>query len=451
MRRGWFFSVCLALNACVPIEATDNAPVIAEETASLPAMRTFAAASVPGPYVSNTDLARDFLDLSFALENGQRLDVFTRFEGPISVAVTGDAPASLLTDLGSLITRLQREARINILQVSGPANITIEAVQRREIRRILPSAACFVVPNVSSLREYRGARRSSRTDWTQLTERRRIAVFVPSDASPQEIRDCLHEELAQAIGPLNDLYRLTGSVFNDDDVHTVLTGYDMLILRIYYAPELRNGMSRNAVAARLPVILSRLNPGGGSGPSRLASDTPNEWRDAVQTALGPGTGAAGRKSAARKALSIATEEGWQDNRRAFSHFANGRILSRSDPDLARAHFEAAYQFYARLPGTELHRAFVATQLAAQAITEQDVARALSLIQPHIGTAQNSQNAALLSTLLLLQAEALDLMGQSEEAEAVRLDSLGWARYGFGPDWAVRAKVSEIGALNPQKG
>ena len=28
-------------------------------------------------------------------------------------------------------------------------------------------------------------------------------VFVPADASPQELRDCLHEELAQALGPLN--------------------------------------------------------------------------------------------------------------------------------------------------------------------------------------------------------------------------------------------------------
>jgi len=34
--------------------------------------------------------------------------------------------------------------------------------------------------------------------------------------SPQEVRDCLHEELAQALGPLNDLYRLPDSVFNDD-------------------------------------------------------------------------------------------------------------------------------------------------------------------------------------------------------------------------------------------
>jgi len=55
----------------------------------------------------------------------------------------------------------------------------------------------------------------------------------------------------------------------------------------------------------------------------------------------------------------------------------------------------------------------------------------------------------LSTLMLLQAEALDLTGQSAAAQAVRLDSLGWARYGFGSDSAVRARMREIAALSPR--
>ena len=36
----------------------------------------------------------------------------------------------------------------------------------------------------------------------------------------------------------------------------------------------------------------------------------------------------------------------------------------------------------------------------------------------------------------------------DEGADVRLDSLGWARYGFGSDWSVRAKLREISALNP---
>ena len=110
---------------------------------------------------------------------------------------------------------------------------------------------------------------------------------MPNDASPQEVRDCLHEELAQAIGPLNDLYRLPDSVFNDDNLHTVLTSFDMMMLKAYYSPELRSGMTRGQVSQALPLILNRINPAGNSRAAKIATRTPKAWTQAVQTALGP--------------------------------------------------------------------------------------------------------------------------------------------------------------------
>jgi len=136
--------------------------------------------------------------------------------------------------------------------------------------------------------------------------------------------------------------------------------------------------------------------------------------------------------------------------RAFAHYANGRILLSSDPKAAQQHFLAADRYYAATPGANLHRAYVATQLAAHAITQGEGDRALLLIGPHIDRAARNENAILLSTLLLLRAEALDLKGRTAEARTVRLDSLGWARYGFGPDWAVRAKLRAISSLSPLK-
>ena len=65
-------------------------------------------------------------------------------------------------------------------------------------------------------------------------------------------------------------------------------------------------------------------------------------------------------------------------------------------------------------------------------------------------ARRYENAALLASLLMLEAEALEITGRGDRAQAVRRDSMGWARYGFGPEWAVRAKLSEVAALNPAK-
>ncbi|MCK0148732.1 DUF2927 domain-containing protein [Marivita sp. S6314] len=448
MRR-LLLPIYLFLGACMPLSQSEPATRAAFVDNSLPPMKIF---SVPRPQpvqASNIDLARDFMDLAMGLESGRSLDVFTRFEGPITVRLIGDAQSSVPSDLNRLLHRLRTEAGIDITATTDKsANITINAVSRAEIQRFLPQAACFVVPNVSTLSEYRKMRRSNRVNWGRITDRTRLAIFLPNDSSPQEARDCLHEELAQALGPLNDLYRLPNSVFNDDNVHTVLTGYDMLVLRAYYHPALQNGMSRAQVMDRIPGILAQLNPAGENRPARRAARTPRPWIEAIQTALGPGASFSGRRAAASEALSIASAMGWQDHRRGFTHYAMGRILQSSDAIAAREHFLLADAYFAQSPQTDLHRAYVASQLAAFALTEDRPDEALRLTGLSIDLAARHENAALLSTLLMLRAEALDLSGRSSAGADVRLDSLGWARYGFGSDWSVRAKLREIGALNP---
>ncbi|MCB1328050.1 MAG: DUF2927 domain-containing protein, partial [Maritimibacter sp.] len=198
-------------------------------------MKAFASSRTDGPSRPNSEIAGDFLDLAFQLESGRTLPVLSRFEGPVTLALRGDAPGSMQADLDRLIGRLRSEAGIDIrVGTDGrPASINVEVIRKSELQRVVPNAACFVAPNVSSWAEYKRARYAERTDWTRLTTRTQMAVFLPGDVSPQEIRDCLHEEIAQALGPVNDLYRLPDSVFNDDNFHTVLTGFDMLILRAF--------------------------------------------------------------------------------------------------------------------------------------------------------------------------------------------------------------------------
>jgi hypothetical protein len=140
------------------------------------------------------------------MESGNDLTVLTRFAGPVTIRMIGAPPSTLSPDLTSLICRLWSEARIDIRPTNTEtANITIEAVSRSKIRQILPQAAGFVAPNVSSIAEYKKVRRSAQTNWSLMQTRTRVAIFLPNDASPQEVRDCLHEEVAQPLGLLNDL------------------------------------------------------------------------------------------------------------------------------------------------------------------------------------------------------------------------------------------------------
>lgn len=446
--RALLLAAALACAGCSgPSVVTKAAPPLLVVD-PLPGMKHFASARMPATTRSNAEIARDFLELSFALESGRPVPVLTRFETPIGVALAGAVPAVAEADLDRLLARLRTEARVEVTRVSGPAAITIEFVPRQRMQGLVPLAACFVVPRVSSFAEYRASRRKALVDWTTLTRRDRVAIFVPSDTSPQEVRDCLHEELAQALGPLNDLYRLSDSVFNDDNFHTVLTGFDMLILRAYYAPELRSGMTRDEVARALPGILARINPAGERGGPAPPMPTPREWIDSIEVALGPSGTAARRRAAAANALRLAREAGWTDSRLAFSYFALARLSLASEIEPAVIGFAEATRIYRTLPEGEIHAAHIDMQMAAFALSSGQVAEALDLCDRAIPVVRAAENAALLATLLMIRSEALGLAGRTAEARAARLDSLGWARYGFGPDAEVRARMSEIAVLTP---
>jgi len=437
------------LAACTPapqeVAATRAAPV----ASVFPEVKRFAAVPVQTPSRSNIEINQDFLDLSFRMESGKPIPFMTRFEGPINVAVQGDLSNTLLIDLDELLSRLRREANINIARTDNPEpQIIVQAVPRRILNAAVPRAACFVVPRVSNWEEFLRLRRSKIIDWTDLDTRDRAIMFVPSDVAPQEIRDCLHEELAQALGPLNDLYRLPDSVFNDDNIHNVLTSFDMLILKAYYSPELANGMSRGQVAAKLPSLLSRLNPAGNHANRYPGSDTNRDWIDAMQTALSGSATPTRRRAAAQQAIKIGTAFGWGGTREAFGYYAHGRLQVGNDQRAALAAFSAADRIYRASPATQIHAAHIAVQLAAFALTAGDADKVIALTNGAIPLARKHQNAALLATLMMFKAEALALQGNATEADAVRLDSLGWARYGFGEDRFVQARLNEIRALRP---
>lgn len=459
--HGPLFACALALAGCATPELRNlgTPPEIAEASArvelqrvgfavtpgNLPPMRRFTSVTAPAPLRSNRAMTRDFLDLFFELETGTQLPVFTRFEGPITLRVTGSPiPAAVNVELSDLLSRLRREAKIDISRVGAAdaASITIELISRAQMSRRDKNAACIVVPGISSWQAYRTGQG---VKWASLTSRERISIFIPQGVAPQEMRDCLHEELAQAIGPLNDLYRLPDSTFNDDNINSVLTGFDMLMLRAAYAPELRSGMSRAQVAAILPALLDRLNPRGRSGGDAPTQATPLEWRALMARATVGNTRTA-RRLAAERALAFATARGWNDTRKGLAEYYVGRLLLASDIGSAARYLDAAAASFSGSRLTETYAANVARHRAALALVNGNNDAAFEIANTAIPAATRAQDAALLASLMLLKAESLARLGRASEAHVVRIDSLGWARYGFGSDAEVIARVEEISAL-----
>ncbi len=440
--------VALVLSGCAATVVPDASPPELPEGASLPPMRQFGPPRPMPPARANADMAVDFVDLTMMLESGTPLPVFTRFDEPVTVALAGIATPVFDTELDRLIGRLRAEAGIDIRRSPAPAAITIEAVRRADLDRIVPQAACFVLPLATTWATFQTDTRAPGLEWTDLRTRKAATVFIPADISPQEIRDCLHEEVAQALGPLNDLFRLEDSIFNDDNMHGVLTGFDMLMLRVAYDPALRNGLPRDAVAARVPAILTRLNPGGERVPARGVTQTPQAWQRATVFALSPAQPVTRRRQASLQALAIAQDSGWQDTRLGLSLLTAGRLSSGRDAAFALEAFFKAGKVYGARPATAPHAAQVGIQIAAFALAAADYDTVLRLTTRHIPAARQAENAALLGDLLLVRAAALDALGQTDKAAEIRRDGFGWARYGLRSDAEVMQRAAEIAALLP---
>lgn len=440
----------LTLAACA---GTPDVTRTAPNPMAISVTRSFGPAFVLPNMRSNAEMLRDFERLAFELESGRSLNVLSRFEGPVTVRLTGSIPnATASKDLDALVGRLRAEAGIPISRVAPreAASITVEMVSASAIHRVAPNAACFVTPNVSSWSDFLKSRKSANSDWTLLQERRQMAVFIPSNVSSQEVRDCLHEELAQALGPVNDLYDAHDSVFNDDNFHTILTGFDMDILRLFYAPSLSSGMPKAQVLARLPGILAAQRPNAPLGPTRPDPGlTPQTWRDAIEDALGPGTPDSARAPAARWALEVARSMEWRDNRLGFSLYAVARLHMNTDPDRALSAFTEADRLYSRMPGAEIQLAHISIHAAAFALSNGRFDDAISIVDENLPIATRAQNAGLMSTLLMVKSAALSALGDSKAAEAVRVDSFSWASYAFTSGGEISQRYNEILEMVPQ--
>jgi hypothetical protein len=74
-------------------------------------------------------------------------------------------------------------------------------------------------------------------------------------------RACIHEELAQSLGLVNDYPRARPSIFNDTEEFALLTKQDELMLTMLYDPRLRPGMTLAEARPIVEAIAAELTGG----------------------------------------------------------------------------------------------------------------------------------------------------------------------------------------------
>ena len=189
-----------------------------------------------------------------------------RLDAPISVALVGQGSARYSAFLDQLLTQIGREASVAISRGGPPNGLTIQFVPGAEWGP-LDGNQCVIVFGRPGWQTFLDDR-VRYSDWRKVSadELAYRTVFIPDTNEPHEIRECLIEEVAQALGPTNDIYGLGPSIFNDDDAHVWPTRLDYLMLRVLYDPEMASGIGRREARVRAERILDRINPDGRGAP-----------------------------------------------------------------------------------------------------------------------------------------------------------------------------------------
>jgi hypothetical protein len=236
-------------------------------TAAMPAAEGFGAA-VPAGHTAydNGSLADLFVRLTHGLETGSFRKVLQRFEEPVNVGITGPGSQDYVPFLQTFLEEIRREAQVPISLGARPHNLLIQFVPGEEF---LPEMAnqCMVVFGQPDWQTLRADPRPFGGEATRRIDRQtEMSVLIPDTVEPYKVRECLLEEVTQALGTANDLYGVASTIFNDDNAHSWPTRLDYLMLKILYHPEMHSGLTREETRRRALKLLEELNPDGRNAP-----------------------------------------------------------------------------------------------------------------------------------------------------------------------------------------
>lgn len=252
----------------------------------------------------NAELVRNFERIAFNKEfaDGTELRAevtpvtLLKWRGPVRWRLIGDGVTAedvavyrAFTDRISGLTGLRfdmvdEEADIDIMIASREGRLAfLRALQERDALSRMPLIAEWTrnddYPCVGQVGRSRTA-----AGW-----RNRAFIVIKDETRGLLRRSCVHEELVQTLGLLNDDDDVRPSIFNDDQEFALLTRHDEYLLRILYDPRLKEGMTREQGMPLVRLIVDEIGPG--PLPSSIGMGGPVRKR--VPAPAGPAGRAAG--------------------------------------------------------------------------------------------------------------------------------------------------------------
>jgi hypothetical protein len=185
-----------------------------------------------------------------------RVDRIRKYEMPVRVYADSRAKPDRRKEVAAVVDDIRSKIRhldIAMADSRKDANVTVTLVRDRDIEK--------------TIRQFYGREQAARIVKSlepqclsgfrkdELYRIQHSDVIIVVDAGEFIFRDCIYEELLQALGPINDDDDLPWTMFNDEVQMGFFDIYDQYLLNILYDPRIRAGMTKEQVKEVLPQIL----------------------------------------------------------------------------------------------------------------------------------------------------------------------------------------------------
>jgi len=439
LTRSALAAATLALAACAS-GAQRTEPFAVAPKPALP----YTGAAVDAPiHGSNADHVDNLIDLYYRTEWNDTRQGLAKWSQPVTVSLDSPSLQDYRPFLGEYLARLRTEGGVDIrLADQGQGAISVVTASAEKMRRSFATAYCLVIPKRMSFDQLLGSLNSpEKIDWTLVETIDGATVFIPGNASPYQVRACLMEEVAQALGPGNDLFYLADSIFNDDGAHVVPTAFDMLSLRVLYDPSLKAGMTMAEAKPLISDLVDRMNPFGAGVPRGPHYQPAPEWKDAILASSAYGVPVATQLAIAEEAVRLARDFSATDPRRGFSFERLGRAyLSRGQTEKAEFAFRRAIAAYELSVGEQDVRVASARVGLAIALNEQRKSdQALTEIDLALPVLAAHDTEDRITRALKERHDAQAALGHDQEALQTALMGVDWALYTLGADYGELAQ------------
>jgi hypothetical protein len=360
-----------------------------------------------------------------------------RYEVPVSVGVEGPGSGRYGAFLDRLLALLRDNSGIAIGRGPGPANLHIRFIDGEQFNATLPTAFCVIAPGDVSWQAFAAdPRGASAREAAGALSIEQTTIFIPDNARPYLVRNCLLEEVPQALGMSNDLFGLGSSSFNDDGAHLWPTKLDYLMLRVLYALPMTTGLDRRETRDRALETLNRINPAGRAAPPlpMLRQRSLDLWSHLIARVFSRDSSGREVRADVDKALQVVEAYAPMSAQHCHTLVTAGRVLSRPEPeralqllDLARRVCDTAHGVsdirHARI---KLQEACALSRLGRYG----EVLRVTEQIWPVL--AAHAQDRPL-AALYTIQADALEATeAGSPRARGAGQLAAGWNAYAMGP-------------------